>query len=416
MQTRRGFIATGAAVLAAPAALVRARPRLVVVGGGAGGATLARHVARDAAGAVEVVLIEPSRRYYTCFFSNLYIGGVRGWDGLGHGYGRLAAGGVTVVHDTAVGVDRDARAVRLASGAEVAYDRLALSPGIDFIWDSVPGYDVTAQAAMPHAYKGGAQAQLLKAQIEAMPQGGVFVMAPPPDPYRCPPGPYERVSMVARHFSRANPTAKIIVLDPKEKFSKQALFSEGWARHYPGMIEWLPASIAEPVERVDPVAMTIETGFDTFKADVANVIPAQKAGHIAEVAGLTDASGFCPIVPATMQSARDDRIHVLGDACIAGDMPKSAYSANSQAKAAAMAIRAALTDSPAFPPRLANTCWSLIGDDDGVKVGARYEATAERIARVDGFVSQTGEDAALRRRTYEESLGWYAAITADMFG
>jgi NADPH-dependent 2,4-dienoyl-CoA reductase/sulfur reductase-like enzyme len=419
MQTRRSFIGTAAAAsaaLSAPAALGQARPRVVVIGGGCGGATAARYLAKDSEGAIEVVLIEPSRTYYTCFFGNLYIGGFRSYESLGHSYDGLAAHGVTVVHDTATGVDRDAKSVRLASGADVAYDRLVVSPGIDFRWDSVPGYSIEAQGAMPHAWRGATQVRLLKDQLAAMREGGTFVMLPPPNPFRCPPGPYERVSMVAHYFKQNNPTAKIIILDPKESFSKQALFMEGWERHYPGMVEWLPVSITEPVEHVDVAGMTFETGFDTFKADVANVVPAQKAGHIAEIAGLTDETGFCPIVPATMQSRMDESVHVLGDSTIAGDMPKSGFSANSQAKAAAMAIRAALTDSRAFPPRFSNTCWSLIATDDGVKVGARYEATEEKIAKTDGFISQTGEDAALRKRTYEESLGWYAGITADMFG
>ena len=419
MQTRRGFIGTAAAAsaaLSAPAALGQARPRVVVIGGGCGGATAARYIAKDSDGAIEVVLIEPSRTYYTCFFGNLYLGGFYDYDDLGHTYDRLATNGVTVVHDYATGVDRDAKTVRLASGVDIAYDRLVVAPGIDFKWDSVPGYSIEAQGTIPHAWKGATQVRLLKEQLAAMPEGGLFVMMPPPNPYRCPPGPYERISMVAHYFTQTNPTAKIVVLDPKEKFSKQALFMEGWQAHYPGMIEWLPASMTDGVQSLDVASKTFETGLDTFAADVACVVPAQKAGHIAETAGLTDESGFCPIVPATMQSAMDEAIHVLGDSTIAGDMPKSGFSANSQAKAAAMAIRAALTDSRAFPPRFANTCWSLIATEDGVKVGARYEATEEKIAKTDGFISQTGEDAALRKQTYEESLGWYAGITADMFG
>jgi NADPH-dependent 2,4-dienoyl-CoA reductase/sulfur reductase-like enzyme len=323
---------------------------------------------------------------------------------------------VTVAQDRAEAVDRDARVVRLASGAELPYDRLAIAPGIDFRWDSVPGYGPEAVERMPHGWKGGEQVRLLKSQVEAMREGGLFVMVAPPNPYRCPPGPYERVSMVAHLLRASNPTAKIVILDPKENFSKQALFMEGWEKHYPGMIEWLPASITEGVKSVDPSSMLIETGFENYTADVATVVPAQKAGEIAQQAALTDESGFVPIDPATMASRADPLIHVVGDACIAGDMPKSAFSANSQAKAAAMAIRAGLTDARAFPPRFANTCWSLIDTEDAVKVGARYEATPDKIASVESFISQTGEDAALRKRTFEESLGWYAGITSDIFG
>jgi NADPH-dependent 2,4-dienoyl-CoA reductase/sulfur reductase-like enzyme len=418
--SRRGFTKLSTAfalTLYAPNVIGQTRPKVVVVGGGAGGATAARYIAKDSSGALDVTLIDPTRTYYTCFFSNLFLGGFRDFASIGHTYGKLASDhGINVVHDWVTGVDRDARTVTLASGASLSYDRLVVSPGIDFKYDSVPGYGIEAQNRMPHSWKAGSQTQLLKAQIDAMPEGGTFVMVPPPNPFRCPPGPYERISMIAHVLKQKNPTAKIIVLDPKEKFSKQGLFMEGWENHYPGMIEWIPASISEGVSRVDPATMEIVTGLDTFKADAANVIPAQKAGHIAEAAGLTNDSGFCPIVPATMQSQLDENVHVLGDASIAGDMPKSGFSANSQAKVAAMAVRAALTDSQLFPARFSNTCWSLIDTDDGVKVGAKYEATPEKIAKTDGFISQTGEDAALRKQTYEESVGWYSGITNDMFG
>ena len=415
-RTLLGAGIAGAAALSAPAVIGAARPRAVVIGGGAGGATAARYIAKDSQGGVDVTLIEPTRTYYTCFFSNLYIGGFRELASIGHTYGTLAAGhGVNVVHDWATGVDRDARTVALAGGARVPYDRLVVSPGIDFRYDSVPGYSLAAQNAMPHAWKAGSQTQLLRAQVDAMPEGGTFVMVAPPNPYRCPPGPYERVSMIAHRLKQTNPTAKIVVLDPKEKFSKQALFQEGWEEHYPGMIDWQPFSVHGGIERVDPETMEIVTTFGTVTADAANVIPGQKAGRIAESAGLTDDSGWCPIVPDTMQSRMDEAIHVLGDATIAGDMPKSGFSANSQAKAASMALRAALTDSRAFPPKYSNTCWSLISPENGVKVGARYEATEEKIAKTEGFISQTGEPEAMRKRTYEESLGWYSGITTDMF-
>ncbi|MEL6266343.1 MAG: FCSD flavin-binding domain-containing protein, partial [Pseudomonadota bacterium] len=352
----------------------------------------------------------------TCFFSNLYIGGFRSFDSISHDYGTIAAAGVNVVHDWATGIDRDARSVALAGGGSLGYDRLVVAPGIDFVEGSIPGWDLSAQNAMPHAWKGGSQTQLLRAQIEAMPEGGTFVMIAPPNPYRCPPGPYERVSMVAHYLQANNPTAKILIFDPKAKFSKQGLFQEGWETHYPGMIEWLDADFTGPVEEVRPASMEVVVGGEVTKADVVNAIPGQKAGLIAEKAGLTNDSGFCPIVPATMASQIDENVHVLGDATIAGDMPKSGYSANSQAKVAAMAVRAALTGSAAFPARFSNTCWSLISTENGVKVGARYEATEEKIAKTDGFISQAGEDTALRKQTYEESLGWYAGITADIFG
>jgi len=417
---RRLFLGTGVAAattLAAPNVFAagHGKPRVVVVGGGAGGATAARYIAKDSKGAIDVTLIEPSRMYYTCFFSNLYLGGIKTIDDLGHSYGTMAAGGVNVVHDWAVDVDRDAKTVSLAGGGSVPYDKLILSPGIDFVDGAVEGWDLSSQNAMPHAYKGGSQTELLKSQIAAMPQGGTFAMVAPPNPYRCPPGPYERVSMVAHYLKANNPTAKIIVADPKPKFSKQGLFQEGWANHYDGMIDWIGDDFGGGNVSVDPDAMTVTIDGDVTKVDVCNVIPAMKAGRIAELAGVTDGN-WAPVNAADMSTKADADVYVLGDASQQGDMPKSGFSANSQAKVCANAVRGALTGSKVFPAKFSNTCWSLIDTNDGVKVGATYEATDEKISKVDGFISQTGETAEMRKATYEESEGWYAGITADMFG
>jgi NADPH-dependent 2,4-dienoyl-CoA reductase/sulfur reductase-like enzyme len=416
---RRTFIGTGAAAtvsLSAPMVLAQAKPRVVVIGGGAGGATAARYIAKDSDGAIEVTLVEPTRTYYTCFFSNLYIGGFQDYDDLGHSYSKLATDfDVNVVHDWAIGVDRDTKTVTLASGNSLSYDKLILSPGIDFVDDSVPGWTINDQDVMPHAYKGGTQAALLKAQIMAMPEGGTFAMIAPPNPFRCPPGPYERISMVAHQLKANNPTAKILLIDPKETYSKQALFEEGWQKHYGGMIERIGPDFGAQNVSVDTAAMTVNIDGAIESVDVCNVIPAQKAGRIAELAGVTDGN-WAPVNAVDMSSKADPDVYVLGDASQQGDMPKSGYSANSQAKVCANAVRGALTGSKVFPAKFSNTCWSLIATEDGVKVGATYEPTDEKISKVDGFVSQTGEDAALRKATYDESLGWYAGITSDMFG
>jgi len=417
---RRAFLGTSTvamATLVAPMvnAASHKKPRVVVIGGGAGGATAARYIAKDSEGAVDVTLIEPTRTYYTCFFSNLYIGGFKSIEDIGHTYGKLASSGVNVIHDWAVGVDPDAKTVSLAGGGTVTYDKLILSPGIDFIDGSVPGWDISSQNAMPHAYKAGSQTELLKAQLMAMPAGGVFAMVAPPNPYRCPPGPYERISMVAHYLKANNPTAKIIVADPKPKFSKMALFQEGWANHYDGMIDWIGEEFGGGNVSVDPRAMTVTIDDEETKVDVCNVIPAMKAGRIAERAGVTDGN-WAPVNAVDMSSKADPDIHVLGDSSKQGDMPKSGFSANSQAKVCANAVRGALTGSRVFPAKFSNTCWSLIDTNDGVKVGATYEATPEKIARVDGFISQTGESAEVRKATYEESEGWYSGITSDMFG
>ena len=416
---RRFFLSLAAgttAALAAPAIIGMAKPRVIVIGGGAGGATAARYIAKDSKGAIDVTLVEPSRTYYTCFFSNLYLGGVRTMESLAHSYGKLASeNGINVVHDWAVGIDRDARTVTLAGGHKLGYDRLILSPGIDFVDGAVPGWDTSKQNKMPHAYKAGSQTELLKAQIEAMPQGGTFAMVAPPNPYRCPPGPYERVSMVAHLLKEKNPTAKILVADPKPKFSKEALFREAWSKHYDGMIDWIGSDFGGGNVSVDADAMMLNIDGEAVKVDVCNVIPAMKAGRICQIAGMTEGN-WAPVTGHTMQSRMDENIYVLGDATSQGDMPKSGYSANSQAKVAAMAVRAALTGSRMFPAKFSNTCWSMVGTDDGVKVGASYEATDEKIAKVSGFISKPGENAALRKATFEESLGWYAGITTDMFG
>lgn len=413
---RRAFIggsAASAATLSAPMVKAAGTPRLVVVGGGAGGATAARYINKDSKGEIDVTLIEPTRTYYTCFFSNLYLGGLKEIADIGHTYGGLASSGVNVVHDWAVGVDRDAKTVTLAGGGTVPYDKLILSPGIDFVDGAVAGWDMSAQNAMPHAYKAGSQSELLRAQLQAMPEGGTYAMVAPPNPYRCPPGPYERISMVAHYLKTHNPTAKIIIADPKAKFSKMALFQEGWADHYDGMIDWVGEDFGGGNVVVDPAAMTLSIDGEVTLVDVCNVIPAMKAGRIADLAGVTEGN-WAPVNAADMSTKADPDIYVLGDASQQGDMPKSGFSANSQAKVCANAVRGALTGSKVFPARYANTCWSLISPDNGVKVGATYEATAEKIAKVDGFISATGESAEVRKATYEESEGWYTGITTDM--
>jgi sulfide dehydrogenase [flavocytochrome c] flavoprotein chain len=410
--------AFGAMTWGAPTVLGQAKPRVIVIGGGPGGATAAKYIAKDSAGAIEVVLVDPAKQFVTCFHSNLVLGGFKSMENITHSYDKLASAyGITMNHQTAVMIDRDKKQVRLADGAPLTYDRLIVSPGIDLKYDSVPGWGEAHEDAMPHGWKAGKQTQLLKARIDAVPDGGLIVMLAPPNPYRCPPGPYERVSMMAHVLKAAGKTkSKIIILDPKENFSKQALFQEGWDKHYPGMVEWINAKIYETIKSVDPKTNTIVTGFETFKdAALVNVIPAQMAGKIARDSGLANEGGYCPIDPANMKSMKDPNIFVIGDACIPGDMPKSAFAANSQAKTAAMFVRGELTGAQTFPARYTNTCWSLIETNDTVKVGGRYEAKDGKIAAVETFVSKTGETADLRRQTQEENIGWYSGITADMF-
>jgi len=422
--SRRHFISgsasfAGAMILGAPSVIGQAKPRVVVIGGGAGGATAAKYIAKDSAGAIAVTLVEPNAKYQTCFHSNLYLGGFRDYPSIVQEYGALKSKyGIDVVAETATRINRDKKEVALSGGKTVAYDRLVVSPGIDLKYDSVPGWSQAAEETMPHAWKPGAQTLLLKKRLDAVDNGGVVVMIAPPNPYRCPPGPYERVSMMAHALKKAGKDrCKIFVIDPKETFSKQALFQEGWEKHYKGMVEWLGPKVHDGVKSVDPASGTVVTGFETYKnAALVNVIPAQMAGAVARDAMLANASGYCAIDPTSMKSSVDSNIYILGDASIAGDMPKSAFSANSQAKVAALMIRGELSGARTFDARYSNTCWSLIETDDCVKVGGAYEAKDGKITASSTFVSKTGETADVRKQSQEENMAWYAGITTDIFG
>jgi sulfide dehydrogenase [flavocytochrome c] flavoprotein chain len=418
--SRRRFTALAGAAIAtplfAPAVLGQGKPKLVVIGGGPGGGTVARYVNKDQKGAIEVTLIEPQKNFTTCFFSNIHVGGYRSFESITHGYDKVRQEGVKIVHEGAVSIDRDKKQVVLAGGT-VPYDRLVVAPGIDIKFDSVPGYSEAAAEIMPHAWKPGGQTALLVRKLNALQDGATIVMVAPPNPYRCPPGPYERVSMFAHVLKqKGHKKSRIIVLDPKANFSKQALFLEGWEKHYPGMIEWQDPKVHGGIKGVDAQTGEVKTDLANYKADLANVIPAQMAGKIARDAALADQTGFCPIDPENMKSKMDANIFVVGDACIPGDMPKSAFSANSQAKVAAMIVAGELANARIFPARYSNTCWSLIETDDDVKVGGTYEPGDGKLKAVTTFVSQKGESAELRKANYKESVDWYNGIVSDIFG
>jgi sulfide dehydrogenase [flavocytochrome c] flavoprotein chain len=422
--TRRQFLTGAGTAIAATTvpgifmpAIAQAVAKVVVIGGGPGGVTAAKYIARDMGGKIAVTMVEPLKQFTTCFHSNLVVGGYKKIEEITHSYDKVSkANGFTHAPQMAAAIDRDKKTVRLSDVGTLSYDRLVVAPGIDIKFDSVAGYSEAVSEKMPHAWKPGPQLKLLIDQLNALNDGATIVMIAPPNPYRCPPGPYERVSMFAHVLkAKGHTKSKIIVLDPKETFSKQALFLEGWAKHYPGMVEWQDPRIHGGIKGVDASTMTVKTDLAEYKADMINVIPAQMAGKIAREAGLAPAGGYCAIKPENMQSASDANVYVIGDAAIAGDMPKSGFSANSQAKIAAMSIRAELAGQPAFPARYVNTCWSMIETGDTVKVGGRYEPKDGKIAAVETFVSKTAETDDLRRQTSEENTGWYAGITADMF-
>lgn len=422
--TRRAFgkLTLGAAAfgasLSTPALAQGAAPRLVVVGAGPGGATLARYAAQG--GGLAVTLIDANPHHVTCPFSNYYLADLYRFEDLIHGFDNLRAAGITVVQGFAQDLDRDAKAVVLADGTRVPYDALVLAPGIDFKYDAVEGYtQEVAETLLPHAYKAGEQTKLLKAQLDALEDGGTVIVAVPDNPYRCPPGPYERVSLIAHLLKTTGRTrSKILLLDAKPAFSKQALFLQGWDRHYPGVIEWIPAEFTGGgFDRVDAAAKTV-TGRsgEVFEGDVINFIPPQKAGAIARLAGLAGEGDWAAVLPETLQSKVDPNVVILGDAAAQGDMPKSAFSANSQAKAAALGLRARLLGERAFPPRYLNTCWSLIETGDAVKIGATYRAGAEKIETAEPFISTVEESPEIRKTTETEVYAWYDSFVKDVWG
>ncbi len=393
--------------------------QVVVVGGGFGGATAAKYLKRLAPG-LNVTLVEPAKRYYTCPFTNLYLGGMREFESLGHDYRELSDRyDVRVLHAFAQDVDVEGRRLQLENGSTLRWDRLILSPGIDFRWGDLEGYDKRAPEQAPHAWKAGPQTKLLRKQLVAMEDGGTFILVAPDNPFLCPPGPYERVSMIANYFKKNKPRSKILLLDAKDTFSKQGLFEEGWRTHYGDMIEWVGRSADGRVVRVDPELLEVETEFGTVhKASVLNVVPPQKAGAIAHRAGVADDSGWVPIDPHTFRARRAEGVYVLGDATQAAPMPKSGFVANTQAKVAARAVIADLAGEPAPEPSWANTCYSVIAPEWGITVANVYEVHEGTLREVPGSggVSPLDADAAFRSREAAYAEAWYAAITQDIWG
>jgi len=393
---------------------------VVVIGGGSGGATAAKYLKRFSPD-MQVTLIEPNATYYTCYGSNWVLGGEAQMDDIAQNYGALQdRHGVTVVQDSVTAIDPAARTIRTSNGTSMSYDRLIVSPGIDFRYDAVPGISAADAERIPHAWKAGEQTRILRSQLEAMPDGGVFVMVAPGNPFRCPPGPYERASMVAHYFKQAKPRSKIIILDNKENFSKQGLFVAGWAQHYGDMIEWVPSSRGGQVEEIDAANLTAisDSGLTTFKADVLNYIPPQTAGAIAIQAGLAADGFWCPVNQQTFESSIHPHIYVIGDSSVAGAMPKSGHSANNQAKVAAAAIIRDLAGQEPLAPSTANTCYSLITPDHAISVAAVYAYTDGAIAAVPGSggVSPADAPASFRQQEAIYTQGWYDGITADIWG
>ena len=394
-------------------------PRVVVIGGGYGGATCARYL-RYFDPDIHVTLVEARPRYFTCPFSNAVLGGLRAEESISLGYEELKNRyGINVIHARASAIHPQQRLIKLADRTILPYQRLVLSPGIRFLWNYIfDGYDEAASALMPHAWHGREQLALLKNQLSSMRAGGVFAIAVPGTPFRCPPGPYERASLAAYYLQRTNPRAKVLLLDANEHFSKQDLFEEAWAARYAGMIERIPISAGGLVSAVDPGRMTLETGAGKFKVDVANVIPFQQAGELAVAHGLADETGWCPVDHQTFASTRVPDIHVLGDSCLAGSMPKSATSANSQAKVCSLAIASLLRGQEPGAMYYHNTCYSLVAPDYGISINAMYRYEDYRIKLVQraGGLSPLRATMAYRASEANYARSWYDSINRDSFG
>ncbi len=425
---RRNFIkslaAAGSASLLTIPTTARAagKGKVVVIGGGFGGSTAAKYI-KMMDPAIEVTLIEANKTYTSCPLSNEVLSGHRDIASLQTGYAGAVKRGINVIHDHVASVDAAKKTVTTSGGQTLGYDALVMAPGIAFDYEAVAGYSKEASKLIPHAYKAGEQTLLLKAQLEAMPDGGLFIISVPPKPFRCPPGPYERAAQVAsymKHHGKAK--SKVLILDANDSFSKKGLFEQGWKALYPGMIEWVSGANDGKVERVDAAAKMCFTGLNDHKADVINLIPPHRAGKIAQQTGLTNAQGWCEVVPMTMESTVHKDIYPIGDCCIAGelpvyDMPKSAHMAITQAKVAAGAIVAKLNGLANPQPWYVNTCFSTLAPDYGISVVHVYRVTNNQFVYVKeaGGISPIDAPPLQRKLEAEYCVGWFNNVMADAF-
>jgi len=415
--TRRGFLRTsglGLGVLAGGGLagcaasmkgdfMPKAGPRVVVIGGGWGGATAAKYVRLLDPG-VEVVLIEPNRQFVSCPFSNLVLAGLRSIDSLTMGYDGLRKHGVRIIHETASAIEPDTKRVRLAEGY-LQYDRLVVSPGVDFQWEQVEGL-AQSQNTVLHAWKAGPQTVQLAQQLAAMPDGGVFVLSIPLAAYRCPPGPYERTSMVAWYLKANKPRSKLIVLDANQNIiSKAALFREAW-QAYPN-IDYRPAS---RVIGVDPGTREVRTEFDRIRYDVVNIIPPQRAGAIAVQADLVGGDKrWCEVNHVTYESVKQPGIHVIGDATIGLPVPKSGNVANAMGKITAASVVSLIRGKPPTALAPGNTCYSWVSDREAIAVVNAYKIENGKVVQIEQKLTP-GQSPLVAQR----AVGWAQSIWADV--
>jgi sulfide dehydrogenase [flavocytochrome c] flavoprotein chain len=417
--TRRQFLGTSLGVASAALtrpALAQGSPRVVVIGGGFGGASCAREL-RHLDAKLRVTLVEANRTFTACPLSNNVVIGSRPIEAQQFAYDEVARRGVELVFGAATRIDPARRTVTVGGATSLPYDRLVLAPGIDIRWNAIPGYDQKAAERMPHAWAAGAQTTLLRRQLEAMEDGGLVVVTAPAPPYRCPPAPYERASLIAHYLKTRKPRSKVIIVDAKDTFSQQRLFQAAWRELYPSLLEWLPLSNGGNVTGVEPATNTVLSDFEKYEAAVANVIPPQKAGAIAETAGVADRTGWCPIDPVTFESTLQPGIHVIGDAAIMGAVPKSASAANAEGKECAAAVVKLLRGDATSEAKLTGSCYSLAAPDYGFSISGTYRAAkgiyAEEAAGVSSPADASRE---VRAQEAAQADAWFKAITADVFG
>ena len=414
----RGFAAAAASSVLPCPSYAQAAARIVVIGGGFGGASCARAL-RKIDSRLQVTLVEPNRIFTACPFSNEVIAGLREIEAQQFGYDRIAADGVTVIAQAATRIDPQTRKIGLADSTSLAYDRLVLAPGIDLRFDGLPGYDDAAAAKMPHAWKAGEQTVLLRRQLEAMEDGGVVVLAVPATPYRCPPAPYERASLIAHYLKARKPRSKILILDAKDTIPQQRLFENAWKEFYPGMIERISLSQGGRVVSVEPATNTLVTDFGNYDAQVANVIPPQKAGRIAALAGATDNTGWCPIDPETFASRLVPNIHVIGDAVIGGAVSKSASAANAEGKACARIVASLLAGTIPARPMIESICYNTVMPGHAFSLSANYQPRDDSFAELVGSGFRSPVNAVNGLRMEEEAVraqSWFKTITVETFG
>jgi sulfide dehydrogenase [flavocytochrome c] flavoprotein chain len=411
----RGIAASTAALTFPAPLLAQTAARIVMIGGGFAGASCARALKRLEP-ALQVTLVEPNRTFTACPFSNEVIAGLRAIEAQQFTYDRIAAEGVAVIAQAATKVDSGARTVSLADGTSLYYDRLVLAPGIDLRFDALPGYDEAASAKMPHAWKAGEQTALLRRQLEAVDDGGVVALAVPASPSRCPPAPYERASLIAWYLKAKKPRSKIIILDAKDAFPQQRLFENAWKELYPGVIERIALSQGGRVTSVDPATNTIVTDFGNYKAEVANVIPPQKAGRIADIAGAADNTGWCPIDPVTFASKLVPNIHVIGDACIAGGIPKSASAASAEGTACADAVVNLIAGKAPSTPKLSGACYNTVAPGYAFSQSGIYQPKDDMFAEIEANNSPVEAPREVRAREADNAQAWYRTITVQAFG